>query len=60
MKVGLGDADAAVGVGLDVVTDFLAELMRIGRLPDRQEFTRDVGGQTFDVVACSIHRRSRW
>jgi hypothetical protein len=51
MKVGLGDADAAVGVGLDVVTDFLAELMRIGRLPNRQEFTRDVGGQTFDVVA---------
>ena len=50
MKVGLGDADAAVGIGLEVVTDFLAELMRIGRLPNRQEFTRDVGGQTFDVV----------
>jgi hypothetical protein len=50
MKVGLGDADAAVGIGLEVVTDFLAELMRIGRLPNRQELTRDLGGQTFDVV----------
>lgn len=50
MKVGLGDADAAVGVGLEVVTDFLAELMRIGRLPNRQELTRDVGGVPFDIV----------
>jgi hypothetical protein len=50
MHVDLGDADAAVGIGLGVITDFLAELMRIGRLPDRQEFDRDVGGQTFHVV----------
>jgi hypothetical protein len=50
MKVGLGDADAAVGIGLEVVTDFLAELMRIGKLPNRQELTRDFGGQTFSVV----------
>jgi hypothetical protein len=50
MKVGLGDADAAVGIGLEVVTDFLAELMRIGRLPNRQELTRDVGGVPFDIV----------
>jgi hypothetical protein len=50
LKVGLGDADAAVGIGLEVVTDFLAELMRIGRLPNRQELTRDVGGVPFDIV----------
>ena len=50
MKVGLGDADAAVGIGLEVVTDFLAELMRIGRLPNRQELTRDVGGVPFEIV----------
>jgi hypothetical protein len=50
MNVGLGDADAAVGIGLEVVTDFLAVLMRIGRLPNRQELTRDFGGQTFNVV----------
>jgi hypothetical protein len=50
MNVDLGDADAAVGVGLGVITDFLGELMRIGRLPDRREFDRDVSGQTFHVV----------
>ena len=50
MKVGLGDADAAVGIGLEVVSDFLAELIRIGKLPNRQEFTRDFGGQTYNVV----------
>jgi hypothetical protein len=44
MRVDLGDADAAVGIGLGVVTDFLRELQRIGRLPDRQEFDRDLGG----------------
>ncbi|MFL5870363.1 MAG: hypothetical protein ACJ75R_04735 [Solirubrobacterales bacterium] len=50
MNVDLGDADAAVGVGLGVITDFLGELMRIGQLPDRREFDRDVSGQTFHVV----------
>jgi hypothetical protein len=45
-----GDADAAVGIGLEVVSDFLAELIRIGKLPNRQELTREFGGQTFDVV----------
>lgn len=44
MRVDLGDADAAVGIGLGVVTDFLRELQRIGRLPDRWEFDRDLGG----------------
>jgi hypothetical protein len=44
MRVDLGDADAAVGIGLGVVTDFLRELRRIGQLPDRQEFDRDLGG----------------
>ena len=33
MRVDLGDADAAVGIGLGVVTDFLRELQRIGKLP---------------------------
>ena len=50
MNVGLGDADAAVGIGLEVVSDFLAELIRIGKLPNRQELTRDFGGQTYNVV----------
>jgi hypothetical protein len=44
MRVDLGDADAAVGIGLGVVTDFLRELQRIGKLPDRHEFDRDLGG----------------
>ena len=44
MHVDLGDADAAVGIALGVVTDFLRELQRIDRLPDRQEFDRDLGG----------------
>lgn len=50
MNVGLGDSDAAVGIALQVVTDFLRELARIGRLPTSVEFDRDLGGQTFHVV----------
>lgn len=50
MRVNLGDADAAVGISLQVITDFLGELARIGRLPTRVEFDRDLGGQTFHVV----------
>jgi hypothetical protein len=50
MRVGLGDADAAVGIALQVVTDFLGELARIGRLPTRVEFDRDLGGQIFHVL----------
>ena len=50
MRVGLGDADAAVGVALQVVTDFLSELARIGRLPTRIEFDRNFLGQIFHVV----------
>src|SRR5436190_23225803 len=50
MNVDLGDADAAVGIGLDVITDYLGELMRIGRLPARQEFDRTVGGQMIHVI----------
>jgi hypothetical protein len=50
MNVDLGDADAAVGIALQVITDFLRELARLGRLPTRVEFDRDLGGQTFHVV----------
>lgn len=50
MNVDLGDADAAVGISLGVITDFLQELTRLGRLPDRVEFDRDLGGQVFHVV----------
>jgi hypothetical protein len=71
MRVDLGDADAAVGIGLGVVTDFLRELQRIGRLPDPQEFDRDLGGgqivrvtvlldtPTFEMVAMGPTRRAR-
>lgn len=50
MNVDLGDADAATGIGLSVITDFLSELMRIGRLPNRREFDRDIGGQLVHVI----------
>ena len=50
MRVDIGDSDAAVAISLDVLTDFLAELMRIGRLPSSVEFDRDFGGQTFHVI----------
>ena len=50
MRVDLGSADAAVGIGLGVVTDILGELQRIGRLPNRREFDRDVGGQIIRVT----------
>jgi len=50
MNVDLGDADAAVGISLSVITDFLRELTRLGRLPDRLEFDRDLGGQIFHVI----------
>lgn len=50
MNVDLGDSDAAVGIGLSVITDYLSELMRIGRLPNRREFDRDVGGQLAHII----------
>jgi hypothetical protein len=50
MHVDLGSADAAVGIGLGVVTDILGELQRIGRLPNRREFDRDIGGQIIRVT----------
>lgn len=50
MRVNLGDADAAVGIALEVVTDYLAELGRLGRLPLEIQLQRDFSGQLFDVV----------
>ena len=44
MNVNLGNADAGVGISFSVITDFLRELTRLGRLPDRLEFDRDFGG----------------
>lgn len=50
MRVNLGDADAAVGISLEVITDYLGELSRIGRLPSRVEFDRNLAGQDFHVI----------
>ncbi|KTC70115.1 hypothetical protein Lbir_1890 [Legionella birminghamensis] len=50
MNVDLGDADAAVGISFEVVTDFLRELTRLGRFPDRLEFDRDIGGQPSHII----------
>ncbi|KTD33740.1 hypothetical protein Lnau_2217 [Legionella nautarum] len=50
MNVNLGNADAGVGVAFSVITDFLRELTRIGRLPSRLEFDRDLGGQPSHVI----------
>ncbi len=49
MNVDLGNADAAVGISVQVISEYLAELQRIGQLPDEQEFDREVNGQTFRV-----------
>lgn len=50
MNVDLGTASAAVGVAFDVITDYLRELTRIGRLPDNIEFDKDFGGQPYHVI----------
>ena len=50
MNIDLGNADAAVGISFSVITDFLRELTRLGRLPDHLEFDRDVGGQPSHVT----------
>ncbi|STX55558.1 Uncharacterised protein [Legionella beliardensis] len=50
MNVNLGSADAAVGISFSVITDFLRELTRLGRLPERLEFDRDIGGQPSHVL----------
>ncbi|MDQ4024580.1 MAG: hypothetical protein M3217_03670 [Actinomycetota bacterium] len=42
MHVDLGEADAAVAVGIFVIDDYLHELVRIGRLPTEYTFTRSV------------------
>ncbi|QMT60664.1 hypothetical protein HBNCFIEN_02048 [Legionella sp. PC997] len=50
MDIDLGSADAAVGISFNVITDFLRELTRIGRLPDHLEFDRDIGGQPSHII----------
>ena len=49
MNVNLGSADAGIGVALTVITDYLGELSRIGRLPSVQESDRTIGGEPFHV-----------
>jgi hypothetical protein len=50
MRVNLGDSDAAVGISLGVITDYIAEMARLGELPNRLELERDFNGQAFQVV----------
>lgn len=50
MNIDLGNADAAVGVSFSVISDFLRELTRLGRLPERLEFDRDIGGQPSHII----------
>lgn len=50
MNIDLGNADAAVGISFSVITDFLRELTRLGRLPDHLEFDRDIGGQLSHIT----------
>ena len=50
MRVNLGDADAAVGIALDVITDYLGELSRLGVLPSQLELEREFNGQLFAVT----------
>ncbi|HHF7365934.1 TPA: hypothetical protein ACPSKY_001038 [Legionella bozemanae] len=50
MNIDLGNADAAVGISFSVISDFLRELTRLGRLPERLEFDRDIGGQPSHII----------
>ncbi|KTD12054.1 hypothetical protein Lgra_1512 [Legionella gratiana] len=50
MNIDLGNADAAVGISFSVITDFLRELTRLGRLPNHLEFDRDIGGQPSHII----------
>lgn len=50
MEIGLGNADAAVGISFSVITDFLRELTRLGQLPDRLEFDREIAGQASHIT----------
>jgi hypothetical protein len=50
MNVNLGNANAAVGVAFDVITEYLQELTRIGKLPDRVELDKDYMGQPYHVI----------
>jgi hypothetical protein len=50
MNINLGDADAGVAVSVSVLSDYLAELARIGRLPNTIVLHREVGGNQVDVT----------
>jgi hypothetical protein len=50
MNVDLGDADGGVAIAISVIDDFLAELHRIGALPNSFVIQRDVGGTLADVT----------
>jgi hypothetical protein len=50
MNVNLGNADAGVGISFSVITDFFHELTRLGRLPNRLEFDRDIEGQPSHII----------
>ena len=50
MRVDLGEADAGVAVAISVLDDYIHELARIGRLPQRVMLQRNIGGTDFDVT----------
>jgi hypothetical protein len=50
MNINLGDADAGVAISLSVLSDYLAELARVGRLPSTVVLEREVGGSQVEVT----------
>ena len=50
MDIDFGDADAGVGIAISVLSDYLAELQRIGQLPQQVTFQRVFNGQDVDVL----------
>ena len=55
----LGDADAGAAIAISVISDYLAELRRIGRLPSTLVLQRDVGDVQVDVTVLIDPVRSR-
>jgi hypothetical protein len=50
VRLDLGDADAAVAIAVSVLNDYLQELARIGRLPQRLTLQRSIGGEDVDIT----------
>ncbi|MEX0853832.1 MAG: hypothetical protein WD036_11210, partial [Bauldia sp.] len=50
MDIELADADAGVAIAISVLSDYLAELSRIGTLPQVVELERVINGTPFDVT----------